>query len=387
MIDTTPTSTSSAPPSDQIHFTRVSVALLLLGALLVGAVAGALVALLVVHMSPQRSPLPTTTENAGASSRTIIQAAERYTVAITTRGATPGDSTPVSGPRAGGLGTGVVLDLDGYIVTSSDVIKGQPDQLQVVFSGGTTAPAAVVGTDSDTGIAILRASTGDIPDAPTFAKSSRLAPGDEVVALGRNLSDLQRTVDLGTVNALGIKATIVHRQQPVDNLIEIDAYPPGAAVGGPVVSMRGELIGIMLTSPQPDRPWSYVLPASTARDIAKRVKSAGSGSGASLGISYVIITPEFARQRELDQRSGAYVQFVRKNGPTAHVLRPGDIITSINGKAVNERDTIESLLTGFRPGQTVRFQYLRDRTVVNGKAVLGPKPPPGTTPEATEVIP
>ncbi|MEJ7655240.1 MAG: serine protease [Chloroflexia bacterium] len=167
-----------------------------------------------------------------------------------------------------------MLDLDGYIATSSQVIQGQPAQLQVIFSGGADSPASIVGTDNDTGIAVLKVASVDIPGAPTYAAASRVATGDDVISLGTALSDLQRTADIGTVNAVGRKEAIVAGQLPVDNLIQSDAVAPGGSLGGPVVTVRGELVGLTVVRADAKGMWSLVLPAGTVRDIAKRLKTA-----------------------------------------------------------------------------------------------------------------
>ncbi len=367
----------------EISFTRTTVVLLLLGSFIVSALAGAGAAMLLGRSVPRPA---TRVASGGASSSPAlaVQRADPVTVAITAVGTdaatavTPGSSTRKV------LGTGVVLDREGHILTTRSVVN--TNQAQVVFSDGRNAIATVVGRpDSATGLVVLQVSA-TIPQQPMFARSARMRVGDYLVSIGTATRTLDRTVDVGIAAGLSHKATLGSRQE-VDNLIRSDASAPEGAVGGPVVNLRGEVVGITVGEAAPRDGWALILPAETAQSIAKRILSGGTGPQASLRISTVTITPQLAKAQGLSQQSGALVNAILPGSPAAKVLRPRDIVYSIQGRAVDERHTLSSLLAAYRPGQRVNVQFFRNGLVNEGAVVLATEPTPAETPVVGEATP
>lgn len=383
MIDSR--ATTRAQPEEELRFTRSTVALLLFGALIVGAVAGSLAALLVIRSLPEGTVTSTAPPRPASRPASAIKVAEQFTVAITTLDAPLGTATPTPRLQRSALGTGAVLDGDGHILTTSQVI-GKYDQVQIVFYDGRAARGTMIGRpDKDTGLVVLKVSA-QIPSIPRFADPDRLAMGDPVVAIGTSLSDLRRTADVGSVNLMGRKGSL-GGQQLADNLIQTDARAPDGAAGGPLVDMRGDVVGFTVAASTTSSDWSLVLPAETARGIARRLTSINAAPGASLGITHVNITPQLAKLRGLSQQSGALVLAVLPKSPAHKVLRRGDIIISLDGKVVNEQHTLESRLAAYRPGQKVRLQVVRKDNLPRFTLRLVRKPAPGDGENPTEATP
>lgn len=374
MIDNRPSGRS--PRDGDPAFTRTAVALLLLGSLMVGALSGALSTLAVSRML-QRPQAIGAGAPAGADPAGAVEEASSATVAIAPRGLEPSDSPPSGGANRSALGTGFVLDDQGHILTTGAVAKG--DRLQVVFADGRSAIATLVGVpDRSTGVTVLKVSA-TVPDPPRFARLSQLKLGDSLISLGTALEGFGRTADVGYVVALRHASRLAGRQE-VDNLVQTDALAPEGAAGGPVVNARGEVVGIMAAPAAEAGGWSLVLPAETSRGVARRIIGGGSDSEASLGVQPVNITPEIAEAQNLSQKSGALVNAVFPGSPAARRLKKGDIITAVDGKALDERRTLDSILVEYRAGDKVNLQVVRNGLVSRVSVRLVRKPAPAATP-------
>ncbi|ACZ42350.1 PDZ/DHR/GLGF domain protein [Thermobaculum terrenum ATCC BAA-798] len=353
----------------QPRFTYVSIILLLIGALVFGALAGGM-----AGFALSRRGYPTTTSGQPLSQMNpadVVKSSEPYMVTITT----PTSTEQGRGQRTL-LGNGVVMNLDGYILTTSQVLQ-RYDQVQVVFYDGRSARGVLVAApDQDTGLAVVKVSV-PVPKEPVFADPNSIETGTQVIALGISRNGAGVTADMGIIGSIGFQNNIGGAQM-ADNLIWTDAKAPEVALGGPVVNLAGEIIGI--TVAVDNRGWSLVLPANTARNIAQRLLKTGAGPRASLGIYYVTVTPQLAQLRGLDQ-SGALITAVLPDSPADRAgLKPGDLIISLDGKVVNEKQTLESLLAAKRPGETVHLQVIRKGTVNRYTVLLARKPAPGATP-------
>lgn len=382
MIDSRATRGDSS--REELRFTRSTVALLLLGALLVGALAGAASAFLVLRAKPTTvNTTPAAADRELATS--AIQVADRFTVAITLRGVTPGPGTPTARARQSSLGTGIILDAEGHILTTSQVLSGY-EQVQVIFYDGRPALASLLGIDQETGLAVLRVTT-TIPDEPVFFSVSKLKVGEQVVAVGTRLSDNKRTADVGTIATLGFQAEL--GGDLMDNLIQTDASAPDGATGGPLVNLRGEVVGLTVQPARQPGGWSLALPSDTFRGIARRVATGETDTRASLGIiTYETITPEEVKPKNLTQ-TGALVGVVLPKSPAAKAgLHTGDLIISVDGVALDETNTLGSVLATYQPGRSVKLQYVRNKKILRTNPILlVRKPASQATPTPGAVTP
>lgn len=355
---------------DQIRLTPVSLALLLLGALVAGAVGG-LLAYYSVMVHPTSQPAasaPPTPVRSGNIS-TAIQNGSPMAVAIT---------APESNSSARLLlGSGVILDTNGYILTTRSVLRDY-DKVDAVFYDGRSAPATIAGVDSGSGLALLKVSL-NIAQGPTFGNPSKIQIGDQVIVLGSSSTDLQRTVGQGIVSSTGYSAVTNNSQDTADNLIETDAQAPDGGIGGPLLDTNGNIIGIT-TSYTKGNTWTLALPINTARDIAQKLIKTGAGPTASLGIWYQTVTPQLAELKKLDQQSGALIIAIAPHSPASVAgLRPDDLIIAMDGKVINDKQTFESLLSAHRPGQKVKLEVVRNSQIINVVAKLSRKPLPNSS--------
>ncbi len=371
------------PLDRDLSFTRTAVALLLIGSLLLGMVGGAGATLLLNRLVERTEVIAA---NAGGSADLMeaVEQAEPITVAITMLGVKPDPQETARSPKRSALGTGFVMDLEGHILTTSDVAKA--DRLQIVFSDGRAAVATLVGEpDKVTKVAVLRIST-TAAEPPVFGRVARLRPGESLISMGTSLRTLSRTVDVGSVAALGHTADLGGKQE-VDSLIQTDAVAPEGAAGGPVLNSRGEVVGLMVAPSRQPGGWSLVLPVETAQGVARRIIAGGSTSQASLGIQPITITPEIAKLQGLTQTSGALVNAVFPNSPAAKKLKPRDIIISVDGKVLSEQRTLDSVLVAYRPGNKVNLQVVRNGLVRKVTILLVADAAPGATPSPSDTTP
>ncbi len=371
------------PLDRDLSFTRTAVALLLIGSLLLGMVGGAGATLLLNRLVERTEVIAA---NAGGSADLMeaVEQAEPITVAITMLGVKPDPQETARSPKRSALGTGFVMDLEGHILTTSDVAKA--DRLQIVFSDGRAAVATLVGEpDKVTKVAVLRIST-TAAEPPVFGRVARLRPGESLISMGTSLRTLSRTVDVGSVAALGHTADLGGKQE-VDSLIQTDAVAPEGSAGGPVLNSRGEVVGLMVAPSRQPGGWSLVLPVETAQGVARRIIAGGSTSQASLGIQPITITPEIAKLQGLTQTSGALVNAVFPNSPAAKKLKPRDIIISVDGKVLSEQRTLDSVLVAYRPGNKVNLQVVRNGLVRKVTILLVADPAPGATPSPSDTTP
>lgn len=371
MIDGTRANiTPSSRASEQIPFTRTAALLLLLAALLAGGLTGGTVGYLVGRLQDRAIVVPSAAAGGNSATADAVRDAGAFTVGIMKHGS----------PTV--LGTGLVLDRNGYILTTSAVAAG--DRFDVVLGNGRKAIATLENRDTEaTGLAVLKVSA-QVQTPRRSARAPRLRPGDTLISLGTGGSDVARTVGVGSVGSLGYTASVGGRE-PVDNLIRTDALAPEGAIGGPVLNATGEVVGLLVVPATQPGGWSLVLPIETARGVATSIIRGGATSQASLGINAIRITPEIAEERGLDVQSGALVNVVYPGSPATRKLRRGDIITAFNGKDLDERRTLESQLATRHPGETVALQVVTAGGATRRVSVrLVQKSAPPTTPAPTE---
>lgn len=374
MIDSRIT-TSKPRAGEELRFTRTTVILLLLGAMVMGAAAGAVAASLLLRAGP-REITQAPSRNTGVSYTSAIQTASVITVSISKLQGPTNLATPAAVQPRAAIGSGIVLDSAGHILTTTGVVGGLQSVL-VTFSDGRTARGNIVGKpDAQTGIAVFKVSA-TVPGEPTFAR--KFQEGDPVIAIGTSLRNMDPTVDVGVISALGHQ-DIVKGGRDLDNLILTDAGAPEGGEGGPLVDARGEIVGITLAGATSRDGWSIVLPAVTVQEVGARLVRTGGGATASLGALWTNLSAQRAQQYGLSQ-AGALITVVFPASPAQKAgLAPGDLVTSLNGEVITEQKTLGSLLVGKSPNKQVLIRYIRRGKLLQGKALLTAKQPTPPTP-------
>ena len=280
----------------------------------------------------------------------------------------------VTGVVDQGLGSGVVVSQDGYLVTNWHVIR-DADQVVVQLADGRVAEPRILGADPETDLALLKI---DLPDLPAIelGRSDTLEIGEVVLAIG-NSYGLSQTVTLGIISATGRGLGLTN----FENFIQTDAAINIGNSGGALVNSQGELIGIntarfaALNQSAPDGI-GFAIPVNLVRGVMEELIAHGRVIRGWLGVDTRDLP---SSQAESVGVTGSAVELLRVSGPAvAAGLRPGDIITHINGERVISQGQAMNLVAGARPGQAIQIRGIRRGAgVFETVAVLEERPSGG----------
>jgi S1-C subfamily serine protease len=277
-----------------------------------------------------------------------------------------------------GLGSGVVWSAEGIIVTDEHVVSGAK-QVEVAFADGRRVPGTVRASDQVTDLAVVQANRKGLP-AATFQKQLPRV-GDLAIAIGSPLG-FENTVTAGVISGLHreIPGSAQQSQSLVD-LIQTDAAISPGNSGGAVVNSAGQVIGISEAFIPPSEgavSIGFAIPAETVVNIVDQLLTSGRAKHAFLGIQPGDLTPEIAQQLGVNASGGVVVLAVVSGGPAAKAgLQPGDVITAINGKQLENVEDFLAALRPLSPGDTVTVTYLRGGSKHDAKVELADRPTGG----------
>jgi serine protease DegQ len=264
--------------------------------------------------------------------------------------------------RSSGLGSGVIVSHDGYILTNNHVIEAA-DTIEVALNDGKKFPARTVGRDPETDLAVLRIDTGSALPAITFAPVEGVHVGDVVLAIG-NPFGVGQTVTMGIVSAMGRSDLGINT---FENFIQTDAAINPGNSGGALIDTRGSLIGIntaIYSRSGGSLGIGFAIPASSARNIMEQIIKNGQVTRGWLGVQVQEVTPELAQAFKLPQK-GALIAGIVRNSPAAKGgLQPGDVLVALDGKAVGNAQSVLEIIASLPPGQLTKAAILR-----NGKSM------------------
>lgn len=262
-----------------------------------------------------------------------------------------------------GLGSGVIISSDGYIATNNHVIQGA-ERLQVTLNDNRIFDATVVGSDEPTDLALLKIDATDLPVIP-MGNSDNLKIGEWVLAVG-NPFGLTSTVTAGIVSARarGIGASAGRGSMTIDSYIQTDAAVNAGNSGGALVNTNGELVGInaaIYSQTGNYAGYSFAIPVSIVTKIVADLKQYGTVQRAVLGISYVELSPEFAKEKGITEvNDGIYVADVVERSAAFEVgLQEGDIIIEVDGIEIHSGAQFQEHMARMRPGDRITLTYLR----------------------------
>lgn len=294
----------------------------------------------------------------------------------------------VSAPGGSGVGSGEVIRKDGYIVTNNHVISAARNggEIRVTFSNGHTVVAKLVGRDPQSDLAVLKVDEGSDLPVIGIGDSGTVAVGQPVVALGAPLG-LSSTVTAGIVSALGRDVPVPSDDGATATLagaIQTDASINPGNSGGALVDCRGDLIGIntaISTVPNSEGVGGggsvgigFAIPVNLAMRIADQLIETGEVAYPYIGVQVTPIPPAVAQRWGIED--GLYIQSVDPNGSAARAgLKPGDIVTKIDGSPANRADVLTRLLLTKKAGDRVTITFVRDGTEHTGTATLVARPP------------
>jgi serine protease Do len=274
--------------------------------------------------------------------------------------------------REQSLGSGVIINADGYILTNNHVVESA-SSVRVSLADKRELKARVIGTDPRTDIAVIKVDEKNLPVLP-IADSSKVKTGQFVLAVG-NPFGLGQTVTMGIVSALGRgNLSIVD----YEDFIQTDAPINPGNSGGALVDIHGALIGIntaILSRSGGNQGIGFAVPINMARDVMGRLVKDGKVVRGWLGVVIQPVTPAVARAMGLAKPSGALIGDVTPGGPAERAgLRRGDIVLSMNGEAINETRELSLKVAMLAPGTTARLRVHRDRGEVDIPVTLGEQP-------------
>ncbi|WP_322816707.1 S1C family serine protease [Chloroflexus sp.] len=364
-----------------------------------GAATGGLVSYLVARQTLAQVAATVTTINAqpvtasngtSSSTQTVTQPVEIVSVSdamveAVKRVAPAVVTVTVTGSTGQGSGSGVIISDQGYIITNNHVVSGG-SRYFVLFADGARREAKLVGTDSLNDIAVLKVD-GEVPGVATIGDSSALQPGETVLAIGSPLGNFRNTVTAGVVSAL-------NRSVPgsgMEGLIQTDAAINSGNSGGPLINLRGEVVGINTLvvrndlgfgSSAPVEGLGFAVPSSIFANVADQIIRTGQVRYPFLGITYLMIDGEVAAEYDLPVQNGAYINAgisgqpaVLPNTAAAQAgLREGDIILAVNDQRLDGTVSLRQLLLQYRPGDTVELTILRDGQEQRVSVTLGERP-------------
>jgi serine peptidase DegS len=273
------------------------------------------------------------------------------------------------------LGSGVVIDTAGHVVTNWHVIQ-DADEIRVQLADGRVATPTLVGTDPETELALLRIDLSDLPEI-ALGRSDTLQVGDVVLAIGTSLG-LSQTVTMGIVSATGRGQLGV---TTFEDFIQTDAAINVGNSGGALVNTRGELVGINTAVISRDRSMpeglGFAIPVNLVRGVMQQIQSYGRVIRGYLGVDdSVDLAP--AQTQALGLADGGAVLITLATGPAAAAgLRAGDVITHLNGERVRNRREAMNLVAKAQPGDRLKIRFVRaNGTQFDTEAVLEERPPP-----------
>src|SRR5438552_5914337 len=259
-----------------------------------------------------------------------------------------------------GLGSGVIVSPDGYIVTANHVVSGAEEIMVGLGTELRTYKAKKVGTDPGTDVALLKIEEKNLP-AITFADSEKARAGDIVLAIG-NPFGLRQTVTMGIISAVGRGGLGI---VDYENFIQTDAAINMGKSGGALVDTEGRLLGInsaILTRSGGSQGVGFAIPANLARDVMRSLREKGRVIRGYIGTSVQTLTPELADALKLKaQVSGALVGEVSPKSPAEKAgVKTGDVITSVNGKKIGDARELRLMIGSMSPGTKVQIEINRE---------------------------
>jgi serine protease Do len=284
-----------------------------------------------------------------------------------------GRQAPPQPHKAMSAGSGFIIDKAGYVVTNNHVVDASK-KITVKLPDGRSFTAKLVGTDPVTDIALLKIASDKPLPTVEFGNDKQLRVGDWVVAVG-NPFGLSNSVTAGIVSSLGRD---IESSQQYTNFIQIDAPINRGNSGGPTFDLRGQVIGMnsMIFSPSGGSVGiGFAIPASLIHDVVAQLKEHGHVTRGYLGVNIQSVTPEIATSLGIKDTKGALVAEVVQGGPASKAgFEQGDIVTAIDGQAVDDSRDLTRKVATVQAGQTANFTVSRGGKPMQIKVVIGTRP-------------
>jgi serine protease Do len=271
-----------------------------------------------------------------------------------------------------GLGSGVIVTSDGYIITNNHVVEGA-DELNVSLPDKRTFKAKVIGTDPKTDVAVIKIDAANLPALP-WGDAAQLEVGEMVLAVG-NPFGLSQTVTMGIISAIGrANVGIVD----YEDFIQTDAAINPGNSGGALVNLKGALIGINTAIFSQSGGYmgiGFAIPSNMAKSVMQSLIKHGKVIRGWMGVSIQDVTPDLAKEFGAAENKGALVGDVMEDSPASKAtLERGDIITTYNGVTVRDSNHLRGLVADTAPGTTTHLSVWRDKKTLDLNVTIGELP-------------
>jgi serine protease DegQ len=330
------------------------------------------------------SPTPANAPPPAGSFRAAAQRASQAVVSINTSKA--GDRATSTDPwfrfffgdqgsvPQSGLGSGVIISPDGYILTNNHVVEGATD-IEVALNDSRKTRAKIIGTDPETDLAILKISLDRLP-VITLGNSDALQVGDQVLAIG-NPFGVGQTVTSGIVSALGRNQLGINT---FENFIQTDAAINPGNSGGALVDVSGNLMGIntaIYSRSGGSMGIGFAIPVSTAKLVLEGIVKDGVVTRGWIGVEPADLSPELMETFGVKANKGVLITGVLQNGPAAQAgVRPGDVVVQVAGKDVSNVSELLTAVASLKPGTPTPFKLQRRDDGVAVTVTPGKRPKP-----------
>jgi serine protease Do len=299
------------------------------------------------------------------------------------------------GPQGGGpdtqtqrsLGSGFIVDKDGYVLTNRHVIEGA-DKIQVTLADGKRFDAKLVGKDARTDVALLKIEPKNTLTVLNLGDSDQTDVGEWVMAVGNPFGLSGNSVTVGVVSFKGRPLPLNTQANPVE-MIQTDASINPGNSGGPLLNTRGEVIGIntlIITQGLPQSAGvGFAVPINVAKEILPQLREKGHVTRGWLGVVIQPVSEDMAKTFHMRDAKGAVVADVTRDSPAEKAgLKPGDVVLSADGRAIEDSSALSRYIASKAPGSTVRLQIVRDGAPQTMSLTLGTFPEEGDREETAE---
>lgn len=349
-----------------------------------------------VALDPSPSPASVSKEAGGVPENPFVRVAEMVTPAVvnistvtTGKGRNPSEQFRPFGNdpffrdffdrffegmprqhRQTSLGSGVIIDKGGLILTNNHVIK-DADEITVKFANKQEAKGKIVGTDPKTDLAVIRVSSKEDLPVVALGNSDALHVGEWAIAIG-NPFGLDHTLTVGVISATGRSEVGI---AAYENFIQTDASINPGNSGGPLLNIRGEVIGINTAIVASGQGIGFAIPVNMARKVMGDLVKKGKVTRGWLGVGIQPLTPELAKSFAMSVDEGILVNQVMPKSPAeAAGLKNGDLILSVDGKTVKDPRELQRIIAETEIGKSLELTILRDKTKRAVKVQVGEMP-------------
>jgi serine protease Do len=279
-------------------------------------------------------------------------------------------SLPAPNQLVRGMGSGVIVTTDGYVLTNHHVIDGA-QRIEVELQGPRTVTAKLVGSDPPSDVAVLKLSEGGLSPLP-LADSDKVQVGDIVLAIGNPLG-IGQTVTLGIISAKGRRTGLSNGS--FEDFLQTDAPINRGNSGGALIDGNGELVGInsQILSPSGGSIGiGFAIPSNMARDVLDQIVKHGKVTRGHLGIVVQPVTGDIAASLKLSNAKGVIVSQVQTGSAAERAgVKRGDVILALNGELVSDSNSFRNDIAGTPPGRTVTLRIWREGSEQELRPTLG----------------